>query len=93
MAKFEIGQVVQTRGIATACEEDDNFNLEVHKAFYRYLKGDWGDLGDEDKALNDSAVENNDDRILASYKLSKGKIYIITEWDRSYTTVMFADEY
>jgi hypothetical protein len=93
MAKFELGEVVQTRGIATACEESQDFLLEVHIAFKRYLACDWGDLGEENKALNDSAVTNNDDRILAAYKLSKGKIYIITEWDRSYTTILFADEY
>ena len=91
--KFELGQVVQTRGIADACEKSDEFTLEIHKAFQRYISGDWGDLGDEDKALNDSAVENNDDRILAKYEIGERPIYIITEWDRSATTILFCDEY
>lgn len=93
MSKFELGQVVQTRGIAAACEESSDFTLEVHQAFYKYLKCDWGDTCEEDKPLNDSAVENNDDRILAKYKTSKGNIFIITEADRSSTCILFADEY
>ena len=93
MGKFELGQVVQTRGIAAACEENDDFNLEVHKAFYRYMQCDWGDTCEDDKPLNDSAVENNDDRIVAKYITSKGNIFIITEYDRSSTCIMFADEY
>lgn len=91
--KFELGQLVQTRGIAEACERSDEFTLEIHKAFKRYISCDWGDLGAEDKAMNDSAIENNDDRILAKYIIGERPIYIITEWDRSYTTIMFCDEY
>lgn len=91
--QFELGQVVQTRGIADACEGSQDFTLEIHTAFRNYIKCDWGDTCEEDKALNDNAVKNNDDRIVAKYVTSKGNIFIITEWDRSYTTIMFADEY
>lgn len=93
MSKFDLGQIVQTRGIADACERSQDFTLEVHQAFYKYIKGDWGDTCDEDKPLNDAAIKNNDDRIVAKYKTSQGNIFIITEWDRSYTTIMFANEY
>ena len=93
MGKFELGRTVQTRGIAAACEESPKFLKEVYEAFDKYVSCDWGDTCDDDKQLNDSAVENNDDRIVAKYCLSKGNIFIITEWDRSYTTIMFADEY
>lgn len=48
-----------------------------------------GDIPHEDKKMNDSAVKNNDDRIVARYN----DIYIITEWDRSATTILFIDEY
>lgn len=87
MSKLELGQVVQTRGIYEA------FSREVMQAFNKYTACNWGDLDDEDKALNDAALENGDDRILAAYKTSKGKLYIITEWDRSSTCIMFANEY
>ncbi len=48
------------------------------------------------KDQNDAAVKNGNDRILAAYKNSgpkAWKIWIITEWDRSYTTILFPDEY
>ena len=90
--KFELGQTVMTRGIADAMESED-FAKEVHKAFARYITCDWGELGEEDSEMNNSAVQNNDDRILAKYDTSEGAIYIITEWDRSVTTILFTDEY
>lgn len=90
--KFELGQTVQTRGIAAACENDEAFTKEIYKAFNKYVNCDWGETCAEDSALNDSAV-NNADRIVAKYETSKGNIFIITEWDRSYTTILFADEY
>ena len=43
--------------------------------------------------MNYDAIENGDDRILASYETYKGKIYIITEWDRSSTTILYPHEY
>lgn len=95
---FTLGQTVQTAGIAHECNNDPVFMHNVRAAFARYVKKDWGDLGDEDKKMNDDAVKNGDDRILAAYNLptSQGetkKVYIITECDRSVTTVLFADEY
>lgn len=45
------------------------------------------------KKMNDSAIKNNDDRILAKYNYGETAIYIITEWDRSTTTILFVDEY
>jgi len=91
--KFELGQTVQTRGIAAACENNEAFTKEIYEAFNKYVLCDWGDTCAEDCALNDSAVKNNDDRIVAKYKTSAGNIFIITEWDRSYTTILFANEY
>jgi hypothetical protein len=54
----------------------------------RHVSGDWGDLGDEDKAENELSVEKGF-RILSSYKLNTGAtIWIITEADRSATTFL-----
>ena len=88
----KLGQVVQTRRIAEACEESEVFEKEIGKAFYRYVFCDWGDTCEEDKKLNDEAIEAGE-RIVAKYETSKGNVFIITEWDRSYTTILFADEY
>ena len=96
MAKFYLGQLVATSGVAVAMRENPDFNAFVQASLRRYLKCDWGEMDESDKALNDSAVENGDDRILAAYKSSgpkAWKIWIITEWDHSATTILFPDEY
>ena len=91
--RFELGQQTATQGIVNAVSESEEFSKEVVTAFRRYISGDWGDIYPEDKELNENAIKYGGSRIFASYKTSKGKIYIITEWDRSYTTFLFADEY
>ena len=91
--KFKLGNLYVTRGVAAKTEEDRAFFMEILDCFARYQKSDWGDLGEEDKYLNDEAVRTSEDRILAAYKTSEEKIYIITEWDRSATTILFANEY
>lgn len=88
MKKFELGQVVATPNvIALIGLEGIAALLSLHAS------GDWGSLEKEDKIANDDAIENGD-RILSAY--SEGlpsKVYVITEWDRSVSTVMLADEY
>ena len=91
--RLELGRLVQTRGIYNACEESIDFSKEIAVAFNRYTRGDWGEMCDADKALNDEAVRTGGDRVLAAYETSKGKVYIITEYDRSATTILFANEY
>ena len=90
---FKLGYVVMTRGIADTMESNNVFKTEVDKAFERYMNCDWGDTCEEDAAMNTEAVKTREDRILAVYKTSEGKIWIITEWDRSYTTILFPSEY
>lgn len=90
--KFKLGQVVTTRTINNDMAEDSTFAKEVTESLKRYVNCDWGDTHEDDKPINDDAVKHGD-RILAAYKTSKGKIWIITEWDRSATTVLYPDEY
>lgn len=90
--KFKLGQVVVTRTINNDIANDSKFAKEVTDSLKRYANCDWGDTHEDDKPLNDEAVEHGD-RILAAYKTSKGKIWIITEWDRSATTILYPDEY
>jgi hypothetical protein len=96
--KFQLGKTVQTQGIAHESNNDPIFARNIQSIFARYTKCDWGDLCDDDKKMNDEAVATGDDRILASYDVPTAnaetkKVYIITEYDRSVTTVLFADEY
>lgn len=81
-----------TNGITNAALNNEPFFHEILAALNRYTMKDWGDLCEEDKAINEDALIHGD-RILAKYETSKGPIYIITEWDRSTTTVLFTDEY
>ena len=81
-----------TRGISNAIEKSFEFWKDVAIALERYSSGDWGDLCEEDKQANDYALKC-DGRLLGKYNTCKGSIYIITEWDRSVTTILFPDEY
>ena len=81
--------LVVTRGIAERIKKDEEFSKFVVESHLRYLRQDWGDTCEEDWKLNDNAVKNGNDRIVAKY----GNIFIITEWDRSVTTILFTEEY
>lgn len=59
----------------------------------RHCNKDWGEMDEEDKVLNDAAVENGEDRFFSIYETCKGRIWIITEADRSVTTILFPSEY
>ena len=92
MARFKTGNLYQTRGIAEAIEESPQLFIEIIDAYARYINGDYGDLCIEDIELNEEAIANGG-RILAKYETSVDDIYIITEADRSATTILFYDEY
>ena len=87
-----MGRLCATRGVATLMEESAEFSAFVHQSLDRYIRCDWGDTCEEDWEQNDSAVRDGE-RILAMYENSKWRIWIITEWDRSVTTVLFPEEY
>ncbi|MDD3229393.1 MAG: hypothetical protein PHE09_09280 [Oscillospiraceae bacterium] len=89
---MEYGRILTTRGVSNEMEESPVFAGEVAAAFNRYQRKDWGELSQEDKDLNNQAIGAGE-RILAAYQTSKGKIWIITEWDRSATTILFPSEY
>ena len=59
----------------------------------RHLRGDWGDTCKNDQTANERAICNGD-RIMSWYQLSgKTRVLIITEADRSATTIMLSEEY
>lgn len=57
MPLFETGQVVTTCGIAQTMRDDYSFLLSVRECLDRHCKGDWGDVGDESRRMNDEALE------------------------------------
>ena len=91
--KFKIGQVVISRGVNDKISKSIVFSEFILLSIAKYRNCDWGNLGKEDWKMNDEAVKNGDDRILARYNNEEGDIYIITEWDRSVTTILFSSEY
>lgn len=94
MANFNTGDTFMTKGISEAISNSVDFGFEVNKSFDRFLECDWSDMEyEEDKLSNDEAIKNGDDRIFGVYHTSKGDIWIITEWDRSYTTILFPEDY
>ena len=104
---FETGKILQTKSINTATELT-KFNLWIWKIMARHKAQDWGDLTDDDIKSNNEALQTGE-RILSSYNMPKGmnqelknnglvqnsdtKVWIITERDRAYTTILFPSEY
>jgi hypothetical protein len=85
---FELGQVYSTPGAVELLSHD-----EILSALARHVRGDWGSISREDLEENDFSVRNGH-RILSQYKAKNGeKFWIITEADRSATTVLLPIEY
>lgn len=96
MKQFELGTLVITRGVHDEMTRDSQFAEFILTCIARHEACDWGDLCDSDKNQNDEAVRTGDDRIFSAYEPVDHpgwRIWIITEWDRSATTVLFPDEY
>ena len=93
MSKFSLGRLLMTRGINDQVAENEAFAKLVTQSLKRHAMGDWGDLCPDDKAENELSL-NEGYRLLSAYE-AEGlpKIWIITEADRSATTVLFPDEY
>lgn len=88
---FQIGTLVATNEISVACQ-DPSFANGVRNAFHLHTKGDWGNVCNSDKELNNQALVDGT-RLLSAYQVDSQKIWIITEADRSVTTVLFPHEY
>jgi len=91
--KFDLGQLVVTRGVNEFMSDNGMFTMHVSTSLKRHMSGDWGELCDEDRVSNEAALLDGE-RLFSVYK-KEGlpPIWIITEWDRSVTTVLFPDEY
>jgi len=87
---FELGKLVATPGALDALRRNQQTPLEF---IQRHIRHDWGDLDEHDKHENDYSVKHGL-RILSSYALQDGtRIWIITEADRSCTTILLPFEY
>jgi len=87
---FNLGQVVATPGALQALENSAQKPIEF---LNRHVSGDWGELDAEDRKENEFSLKKGF-RILSAYILNTGqKIWIITEADRSVTTILLPEEY
>lgn len=86
-----LGQTVMTQGIASLMAQ--GHNADILDCLTRHSRGDWGTVDTEDRAANDRAADSGEERILSVYLIGRTKIWIITEWDRSYTTILLPNEY
>lgn len=85
---FKLGEIYVTPGVMNRIPQ-----FEIHEALVRHVNGDWGEVCKEDWELNDEALELGH-RILSVYTSSNGvKFWIITEADRSITTILLPEEY
>lgn len=100
--KFTLGQTVITRGALLALQSNveqdeaarERVSLLAVELIARHALGDWGDVCPEDWKANDAAVDLGGLRILSSYTLyDKSQVWIITEADRSVTTILLPEEY
>lgn len=82
-----LGQIVITRNALDSLSKD-----AVYAALARHQAGDWGDVCEEDRGLNDEALKDGS-RILSVYHDGATKFWIITESDRSATTVLLPEDY
>ena len=87
---FPSGQIVATPGALRLLEETSKSPLEF---LSRHLRGDWGDLCQEDKMENELSLKRGF-RLMSSYPITDtAKLWIITEADRSVTTLLLPEDY
>ena len=86
--KFALGQTVITANAKAVLPE-----LDVVLALQRHHSGDWGNVDDHDRQVNEDALRSGDRLVSIYQSVRDQKFYIITEWDRSVTTVLLPEDY
>lgn len=87
-ATFALGQLLATPGVLAEVTATD-----ISTALARHAMGDWGELCQEDIDENNRALKDGN-RLLSAYRSARNvKFWIITDWDRSVTTVLLPSEY
>ena len=87
--QFELGAIVMTTNAVQFCAAH---KINPATLIQRHATGDWGDLDSNDVGANERALKL-DFRIFSSYKFDAGKVWVITEADRSSTCVLLPEDY
>jgi len=85
MSRFELGRIVATPGAI-------DLNVDLAGLLARHASGDWGGLGAFDRRENDRALKTGE-RLFSAYDTPAGKVWVVTEWDRSSTCLLLPSEY
>lgn len=85
---FPLGKVVITANAQARLD-----SRAIHEGLSRHAAGDWGDISPQDAAENDAALTQGDGRFMSAYGVGDGRFWIITEADRSVTTVLLPEDY
>ncbi|WP_422923299.1 hypothetical protein [Singulisphaera sp. PoT] len=86
-ALFPLGEVVITANAHARLDP-----VDVKHGLGRHARGDWGEVCEEDRELNDLSLREGS-RLLSVYRSGDERFWIITEWDRSVTTVLLPLDY
>jgi hypothetical protein len=87
LSRFPLGQLVATANAALRLSTE-----EVLTGLRRHACGDWGDLCPEDTLANDAALQKGG-RLFSAYGFGATRFWVITEADRSVTTVLLPEDY
>ncbi len=85
--RFPLGQIVITANAQARLDPSD-----VEQGISRHGSGDWGEICPEDARANADGLEHGD-RLMSVYGKGHRRFWIITEWDRSVTTVLMPEDY
>jgi hypothetical protein len=85
--KFPLGQIVITANAQARLDPAD-----VQQGLSRHARGDWGDIPPEDGELNQFGLKHGE-RLFSAYGVGGNRFWIITERDRSVTTVLMPGDY
>ena len=88
LAKFSLGQLVATPNALNRIPND-----EIVSALSRHVRGEWGDLDSHDLNANENALKHGGRLFSEYHSTDKIKFWIITEADRSVTTVLLPEDY
>jgi hypothetical protein len=90
LARFPLGQIVATPGAIAALTDAGDSPASFLR---RHVVGDWGEIDNEDRQENERSISSGC-RLLSAYTTSTGiRIWVITEADRSATTLLRPEEY
>ena len=86
--RFALGHLVATPGVLERVSTDD-----IREALHRHIRGDWGELPEEDRTENEVSLKSGL-RLVSAYRAANGvRFWIITEADRQSTTILLPEEY